>query len=897
MKSRAATGGQVDLSELVNAVDLPALIAQDWPESGAAPSKGGSIRAAWRGDENPSLSLGLGEDGAWVFRDFGTGDKGNAYHYLTEIMGLEHDKAVERLQRETGNWQPPKTPPKRRGFTPISDAMLKRHQRAVEQTTDLPYAAKRRGLPLSAVQAFQIAAKGDDAVFTVPGPDGAVLGLKRRKAEADERGKYEYEVSGHGSPAWCSRDILQRDAILAGEGEFNAMVLSLALGERYGVMGAAGASAELHPEALKGKRVFLWADDDPAGENAQARWANQALAAGALAVFLLERRAKDACDVAAEAGLDELAKLYEALIERSERFQVDGNGPELKAYDPGIYEFDHGYAYDRGGGGEKEPVTIQLTNWLFTPQLRLRWPDGSSGERGELRVNGVTVAQIDLTAGAWNTRRDLLAQLGPYGALIFSNSSADIAKIRQYVVTEHRDLPLAAGVKSFGWHEVAGKGVMLYEDATWHQGETPPIFYAGVPVQTNRHKFAAPKALDGLERAKEAIKGFKGLMTHSAALGIMGYAAAAPFAPRLWRRMDGAVYFCYVEGEKETGKSSFIELCLRMATGSSSRRRVATNLTAYQYDVEVSNANNLLVFIDEYKRGESERLDELVRAHHDREVKGRGTGTAGKLDEYIRNAPMIVNGEGFSGDSATRSRGVIVYPKKRDRGDNAVFQAIREAPIEAFAHELHQAARDMTEEALAERFTKARGYAEEATQQSLTPRLKNGLTFVAFGLLILQERVDNFAFDHDNIRAALGDIAQNTLEGGLESKSNLEVFLEELAYALSTVPPDRLDSYIVPSSIADNLILRPTPCVMLVERVKNGKQAVQSPGLLIRLASESGFFEGGDTHKTPPFDRRCRGVRLKLRDIPDRVDAGLLVKYYEQLDRAYRSGSAGGSSG
>jgi putative DNA primase/helicase len=45
------------LTEAIEGVDLPGLVARLFPDSGAKPGRPGLYRAAWRGDRKPSLSL------------------------------------------------------------------------------------------------------------------------------------------------------------------------------------------------------------------------------------------------------------------------------------------------------------------------------------------------------------------------------------------------------------------------------------------------------------------------------------------------------------------------------------------------------------------------------------------------------------------------------------------------------------------------------------------------------------------------------------------------------------------------------------------------------------------------------------------------------------------------
>ena len=76
------------LTEAVRAVDLPALIAEHFPESRAKPGKAGVVYAAWRGNSNtPALSLSR-KNGVWLWHDHATGEGGNAFDFLVKVEGL-----------------------------------------------------------------------------------------------------------------------------------------------------------------------------------------------------------------------------------------------------------------------------------------------------------------------------------------------------------------------------------------------------------------------------------------------------------------------------------------------------------------------------------------------------------------------------------------------------------------------------------------------------------------------------------------------------------------------------------------------------------------------------------------------------------------------------------------
>jgi hypothetical protein len=87
------------LREAIEVTDLPALVAHHFPESGAKPSVESAVKAVWRGDENPSFSLFRSKDGgAWLYRDHATGEKGNAFGFLVDILQMPRAEAAEALK-------------------------------------------------------------------------------------------------------------------------------------------------------------------------------------------------------------------------------------------------------------------------------------------------------------------------------------------------------------------------------------------------------------------------------------------------------------------------------------------------------------------------------------------------------------------------------------------------------------------------------------------------------------------------------------------------------------------------------------------------------------------------------------------------------------------------------
>lgn len=529
------------------------------------------------------------------------------------------------------------------------------------------------------------------------------------------------------------------------------------------------------------------------------------------------------------------------------------------------------------------PIYRQLTNWVFTPTTTLEWPDGTIGHRGTLAINTTTRHTIDLPAKAWSSRRDLLADISSHNAVIFTNSNSDIAYIRQFILTNSPTLPTARGVTTFGLHNLNGTWAELYQDTLHDQ-----LFYAGTPVDPGpAYRALRAGTHEQIEAARRTIRTLLTLITPSAAMALIGYGLASAFSPRLTPLLGDRLPFLYITGERESGKSSSIELVLTLTTGhSSARLRKAPNLTPYQYDSSFANMNNRLAALDEYRPGSID--DSQLRKHHDLGVKWRGSGIAAKDHAYILNAPLIVAGEGFTEDAAALSRGPLYFILQEDRGDTQTYLSVQAAPNWAYAAHLTQTARTLPEPDHQTRFQRAHQLAKTAANARGGPRLEFALTYIAYGLLHAQADVDADLFNDTNIQLALEVGVQQTLEGGDESKTNLETFLEQLGSA-ATESKDP-SACVIPGVLDGTVIIRVSPSVELVKRRYGREAAIGNARLVRQYAQKLEWIEKAETHKSH-LNEVVRGLRINLPLAPKRCDLSAL----EHLERQQRATPRGTS--
>ena len=89
------------LDDAIDRSDLPGLVAELYPESGARSGRKGVVKACWRNEARSSFSLYKSKDKTrWLFKDMATGLAGNAYTFLVEIHGMAGSRAANFLLGE-----------------------------------------------------------------------------------------------------------------------------------------------------------------------------------------------------------------------------------------------------------------------------------------------------------------------------------------------------------------------------------------------------------------------------------------------------------------------------------------------------------------------------------------------------------------------------------------------------------------------------------------------------------------------------------------------------------------------------------------------------------------------------------------------------------------------------
>lgn len=271
------------------------------------------FRPDWA-EQNPSLSISMGNNGPVFNRFGGDGFEGGAVSFVMNCLNLSKGAAAKWLINRAGIIDTPHSPQNNTPNQEPKSKMSKLHSKLSKlEPLDSQEAAKRlkgweqlktgdtgpeideiarRGLMPALESGLLVAYKGvgkrrkhinNNALgFEVRGPDGQIWAIKARnagtKAEleaAQIKTRYVYIGSGQSTPAWCTPNIEKTTSFFITEGELNGVAVSMMLGEEWGVQGVASAEALPHISPVpQGAQVYLFADADEPGDKAREQWAS-----------------------------------------------------------------------------------------------------------------------------------------------------------------------------------------------------------------------------------------------------------------------------------------------------------------------------------------------------------------------------------------------------------------------------------------------------------------------------------------------------------------------------------------------------------------------------------------------------------------------------------------------
>jgi hypothetical protein len=319
------------LADAIMGIDLPALIAQHYPNF--APRGEGSYNSPWRQDTRPSLSLSREQGGKWLFNDFTTGQSGNAFGFLVDVVGLSPQQAANEVLAQAGIAPTPKPfgsplpkppPPTYAPLGAVHLSALQKAQAHLQGCTALPPELTGRGFTPDMCKAYGLGLYPDGTVLIPIYRGGQTIQIKLRNSDTrmaqQQQARYGYLVTGVGAPAWLSPDFGGHGAVLVAEGELNAMAAHAAIQQQglgFAVVGMAGAAAKMDTTGLGGCDVYLYADGDAAGQAATSKWAAALADFGqcqSVAVLPPLSGLADFCDIAGQAGLSGLGEHLQKMI-------------------------------------------------------------------------------------------------------------------------------------------------------------------------------------------------------------------------------------------------------------------------------------------------------------------------------------------------------------------------------------------------------------------------------------------------------------------------------------------------------------------------------------------------------------------------------------------------------
>lgn len=299
------------ISDAIELVDLPSLINEFYPDAKATPRTPGTYYAAWRDNKNtPALSL-YKVEGRWLWSDKATGEGGNAFHFLTNIIHMPPQEAAELLIQKAG-LQDQAT---KETVRPVSQDEPTFAKLSVEPTDCKALAG--RGFSIKTMKQYGITADGPNALIPITDPHGVIVQIKTRYGDGREQ-RYGY-IKGYSSPPWCSPDAHKQDVVILVEGELNAIILHASLSEGGNAQGMAmvgmpGADTKEipYPDFLLDKVVYVYSDDDGPGEEARQTWTKLAHDQGARSVYTIPPLTYplDFCDYAGKHSRSGLAEYY-----------------------------------------------------------------------------------------------------------------------------------------------------------------------------------------------------------------------------------------------------------------------------------------------------------------------------------------------------------------------------------------------------------------------------------------------------------------------------------------------------------------------------------------------------------------------------------------------------------
>ena len=652
-------------------------------------------------EQHPSLSVSIGRDGAAVFHRFGgDGFEGGALAFTVACLNVSQGEAAGLLIERAGVVDTP--PADRPGMTvkasrgaavalgklaqlkPLPDADRASRLKgwhALTPDSSGPEAEEltRRGLlahtgGLLTAYRFTGQDTPEDAgrpkkryslprhilpgavAFEVRGPDGTPWALKvRNPGTAEDLGavnRYAYIGKGQHSPAWCSPGFELAPAELVIEGELNAAAVYAALeavgqGAALGVQGVASASALPHlAHVTAGRKVWIYADDDAAGEKGRNTWAELLHAQGA-SVFMLPApntftyrlpdegeyvRDGDACDWLASAPgkastrrADRTAYLGGKLMQEMQTAQRwlppaktgAGQGEGGQAEDGDVWHSKtSGYGVRAGqlcaltlrkdpDSGEEWTAVEVLCNFAayITAEVTLEDGTGEAARVFELegkRADGrpmnpprVTVSAQEFSGMSWP-----VSKWGAGAVVLAGQGKKDKARVALQLLSEARGMAERVVYQHTGWIRHAEHGP-VYLTAGAVIGAAGAVSGVDVELSGRLAAYSLPEPLPGeVEDMRRAVRESLGL------LELAPDRVSVPVLGAVYRATLGRADFAvWLTGETGRQKTALMGLAMSHYGTAWNRRYLPDgwNSTANSLERSAFTVKDALFVADDFK--------------------------------------------------------------------------------------------------------------------------------------------------------------------------------------------------------------------------------------------------------------------------------------------------------
>ncbi len=270
--TQGSVGRQNELSDIIAKFDFPSLVSETHTIVAH------KSLCPFHQDSSPSCHIY--DDG---YHCYACGASGDALNWLEHVHNLSKPDAIKALQNRAGvitmlHQKPvskPKALVKQCEAKLLSDSLHTQFWQRLEKLETVPKALEGRGFTIDDCKALGIASSGENAVLAITDPLGSIVAFKQRFHTINEgQQRYSYLTPGCGTPAWCSPMFFTSEKVMIIEGELNATAACLS--RRNGdpdmaFMGIAGVDGQLWLDALKGKRVYVYADGDVPGQEAREK--------------------------------------------------------------------------------------------------------------------------------------------------------------------------------------------------------------------------------------------------------------------------------------------------------------------------------------------------------------------------------------------------------------------------------------------------------------------------------------------------------------------------------------------------------------------------------------------------------------------------------------------------